>query len=122
MHTLCLLVLPPGRNSREHIAIALEPFNENTDYERGWWDWYQVGGRFTGIFDDYSPRQDPRNLETCRVCHGIGVHPKSQQACAQCEGGGIDHKWPTEWVPYPGDITTPEKVLAIQQEREHWAS
>lgn len=39
----------------------------------GQWDWYQVGGRWTGWLEpEYEPHMDPRNTEQCMLCVG---HP-----------------------------------------------
>jgi len=39
----------------------------------GKYDWYQLGGRFTGYFTDYNPNTDPKNVETCGLCEGTGM-------------------------------------------------
>lgn len=37
------------------------------------WDWWQIGGRWTGELDgDYDPRQDIENQEWCNICDGTG--------------------------------------------------
>lgn len=36
------------------------------------WDWWTVGGRWTGLFSDYDPTKDPANLEVCTLCCGTG--------------------------------------------------
>lgn len=41
------------------------------------WDWWQVGGRWTGFFtegdeDPYDPALDPRNYEPCPICDQTG--------------------------------------------------
>lgn len=37
------------------------------------WDWWQIGGRWTGALDgDYDPCQDIENQEWCKVCDGTG--------------------------------------------------
>lgn len=41
------------------------------------WDWWQVGGRWTGAFtaadeQPYEPGMDPGNIETCVICGGTG--------------------------------------------------
>lgn len=97
--------------TEENISAALAPFNEY-DHDDGWWDWYQIGGRFTGIFDDYNPKLDPRNQEPCPFC------AKVQGVCKQCNGSGIHTKWPTSWARYPGDITTPAQALSVLDERK----
>lgn len=34
------------------------------------WDWYQVGGRWTGFLSDYNPLDDPNNVKECFHCQG----------------------------------------------------
>jgi len=37
------------------------------------WDWWVIGGRWTGQLDaDYDPRKDPANLVKCVICKGTG--------------------------------------------------
>lgn len=40
---------------------------------RSKWDWWQVGGRWTGMMDpEYDPQTDPNNIEKCDLCGGTG--------------------------------------------------
>lgn len=59
------------------------------------WDWYTVGGRWSGCLDpDYDPEDDARNYELCRACGGSGINKKKAQAkCLQCDGTGIAVKF-----------------------------
>lgn len=72
------------------------------------WDWWQIGGRWTGVLTDHDPETDPRNLETCRSCTGTGVYTNPQDGlsgvCHQCSGSGQSTKWPTQWASYDGDV------------------
>lgn len=36
------------------------------------WDWWEVGGRWTGAFGDYDPYKDNDNYEPCNMCKGTG--------------------------------------------------
>lgn len=36
------------------------------------WDWYTVGGRWTGENSEYEPVTDPENYESCSMCGGTG--------------------------------------------------
>lgn len=82
---------------------------ESTYNPKSKWDWYQIGGRWSGLLNpDYDPAEDPRNQEVCRQCHGTGKRNdalgQSQRAkdptytCNGCDGKGQSTKWPTEWV------------------------
>jgi len=80
----------------------MAPFQSND--ESGYWDFFQVGGRWTGALDDtYDSRKDPRNMEPCLICKGS----KDKVAtCRACQGSGTGVKWPTGWAPFDGDTTT----------------
>lgn len=60
------------------------------------WDFYQVGGRFTGTFDGYDPTKDAANMEACQF-HQAGPD------CIHCKGTGTSVKWPTQWAGHDGD-------------------
>lgn len=65
------------------------------------WDWYQVGGRFTGLLGAYEPTKDPRNFESCSACGGTGKRnstPGSEAGCNVCNGKGLRLKWAADWV------------------------
>ena len=77
MHYGILVVLPkPSRDVKARVENALQPYGDGNK-----WDWYQIGGRWSGVLDGYKPEDDPRNKE-----------PNGQE------------KWPTEWAAHPGDI------------------
>jgi len=39
------------------------------------WDWYAVGGRWSGMLGEYDPTQYEHNYEPCDVCNGTGSRP-----------------------------------------------
>ena len=104
-------------------------YDEKTETSSGFWDWYQIGGRWSGAHGTYNPEDDPENIEICTICHGSGfrIDPIGQDArdkdpsytcngCGEYDGnkGGWTHskygagmklKWATEWKENPGDIT-----------------
>ncbi len=115
MHALVAVILPKGikhREARTVIARTMEPFSQEGG--QGMWDWYQVGGRFTGIFSGYNPNTDPANSETCDLCRGTGKRTdmEVQNGCNGCAGKGIRIVWPTDWQPHDGDII---KVRAMKK-------
>jgi hypothetical protein len=67
------------------------------------WDWYEVGGRYTGVLDSYDPTADPDNWETCRLCHGTGQRTDMvvESGCNLCHGSGRALK--DQLKPHPGD-------------------
>jgi hypothetical protein len=103
-----------------------------------WWDWWSLGGRWTGALDGYDPEQDERNLEVCDLCQGTGdrkdLEPPKWKAecggCNGCHGKGKRAKWPTEWARHDGDIVPVETLTQEQYEKfyhividgwGHWA-
>lgn len=70
------------------------------------WDWYQIGGRWTGYWGNYDPEKDPDNIETCWLCQGTGTRTdmKVNNGCNGCQGTGKAVRWPTQWKTYAGDI------------------
>lgn len=78
----------------------------------GFWDWYQIGGRWTGVLDGYNPDKDPVNIETCWLCQGTGTRQdmKVENGCNGCLGTGKKEKWPTKYAKHPGDIAPIETL------------
>jgi hypothetical protein len=118
----------------------LKPFDENGEwFARGSrWDWWVVGGRFTGILDpSYDPDKDERNYSPCEYCEATGVttqavadkYPAYQEhvgkPCIQC---AVDHDGKPK--PFPGrsrnwhnveqdsDVGTTDDILARRKELE----
>ena len=89
----------------------VESWNEN-----GKWDWYQIGGRWTGLFEkSYDPTTDPRNIEVCNTCEGTGTRKDwpdnctpewiaECKGCNGCQGKGTRSMWPTQWSNDTGCI------------------
>jgi hypothetical protein len=93
MHFSTLVILkaePP--HLQEALENQLQVFGQAGSGE---WDWWQVGGRWTGHFNGYDPEKDPVNLEP---------------------NGRV--KWPTEWAPHSGDIK-PVKSLTQEDLKVH---
>jgi hypothetical protein len=122
-----VLVLIPSDTSDvpEAVETMLAPFDENGQFFRegdentppSRWDWWTIGGRWTGSLDGYDPRTDPANLEPCDLCGGTGDRaawrnePRQNQVpsgCNGCDGKGIRVKWTL--APHDGDI---QPVAAI---------
>ena len=77
------------------------------------WDWYEIGGRWTGeLVDDYDPYRDPDNLEDCWICKGTGKRDDElgrkariedpTYTCNGCDGEGKSVK--SQLKRFPGDI------------------
>lgn len=112
-----------SRPGREHVEEAVEGCMEA--WRGTWFDWYQIGGRWTGLFDGYDPEDDPANLAQCLLCWGTGVrsddvgieqkmpereiidagHKRFGQIgwCNGCDGRGMAVEWPTGFKAHDGD-------------------
>lgn len=96
------------------VERALERYQEHK------YDWYQIGGRWTGHFDGYDPDNDPHTHELCEVCGGTGNRSKwrhelpEQPGCNGCKGTGIAQQWPTKWPFRSGDC----KPAALLTEKD----
>jgi hypothetical protein len=99
------------------VEAAMGPHEENG----GFWDWYQIGGRWTGTFDGYEPEKDPANIETCSLCAGTGTRPNGLKefgqawfdachGCNGCDGTGKKATWPTQWKRHAGDVIPVSKL------------
>lgn len=99
------------------VERLLAPYDEAGEWfaDGSRWDWWQIGGRFTGALDGYDPGEDPENLTACEVCEGTGTRPEwpvetspewivECNGCNGCHGQGQHLKWPSEWADHAGDI------------------
>ena len=126
MHVSVLVMIHPQHLQRRANDLAKtiedlmlphrEVYDEESEETRGYWDWYQIGGRWTGHFDGYDPEQDPQNVETCPLCVGTGDRPDTNQpGCNGCGGKGQRSKWPTDWALHTGDLTTVRALQALKE-------
>ena len=138
----CVIVITDERNpSTDAVAALMEPHREDENCN-GHWDWYQIGGRWTGKFDGFVPADDPSYYETCKICGGTGMrndqadrehrlmHP--EYTCNGCNGTGKSLKWPTQYPSHPEDfrrvaniwhISTPYSFVTPDgewHEKESW--
>ncbi len=128
MHFHLEIIMPPTDKIEEEISHILAPFDEGNEESRNaFWDWYQIGGRWTGTKDGFDPASDENNVERCELCNGTGFRTDNvgetaraaepTYTCNSCgkwqEGGTWTHsefgagkhlKWPTQWAQYKGDI------------------
>lgn len=95
----------------ERVAVLLEPYKEEEEWgEDGTrWDWWQIGGRFTGTLSGYEWWKDEENYSKCKFCGGTGfttqavadIYPAYAdgvgEACIQCNKE-LDGEAP----PFPG--------------------
>jgi len=103
-----------GFNESEYDEDSVPPIT--------FFDWYSIGGRWTGAHDKYDPYKDTANEQLCFICKGTGDRPewvtyninneriftddwaKKCNGCNACHGTGVDFVHPSRFKPYKGDI------------------
>jgi hypothetical protein len=138
-HYLVGVLLPAdttAENAEARIGAAIEPWNERDgENENGRWDWWQFGGRWTGVWSDYDPTKDPANHKPCWLCQGTGMRNDGtgrahraeypEYTCNGCGDGpkpGVMVEHPTRWVAKPAlDIVPVEAFLATEGIRPPYA-
>jgi hypothetical protein len=129
MHYAIMVIIKKRCSIEAGIAHVMKPFGNGRE-----WDWYQIGGRWTGLFDGYKPEEDESNIEICDLCKGtgfrndlIGKQMREEDPTYTCNacgaydkenkiwshgryGIGRRLKWPTEWKRNAGDIMSVEKL------------
>lgn len=142
MHYHAEVWLPELKDVHNQIEKAMAPFSEN-DYQtekiieydeeywrnpQGFWDWWQIGGRWTGAHTGYDPYEDERNVKRCLICGGTGfrndqtgVKARRNDPSYTCNGcgtwdeetgewkhgrwgAGRTLRWSTDFEPHLGDM------------------
>lgn len=92
------------------------------------WDWWVVGGRWSGHLGGYDVRDYPENFEICFLCNGSGTRPdgiekfgedwaKSNNGCNGCNGEGTCLKWGDHVVPSDGNAKPVQSLLSLEGEK-----
>lgn len=116
-HFLTLVLVDKKDNIDETVERLLAPYDENNEWfkDGSRWDWWVIGGRFTGALTGYNPYTDPDNLHPCKWCEETGsitasiaeIYPAYAEhvgkKCFQCDGTGqqVRHRL----KKYAGDTT-----------------
>ena len=95
MHFHAEIHLETNTDFEKQIEQIMAPYSEEIS-EDGWWDWWQIGGRWTNAHDSsYDPEADPRNQEICFLCNGtgfrndkIGIEARKNDSTYTCNGCG----------------------------------
>jgi hypothetical protein len=127
MHFSCVVGVPARSNdTHQSVEAALAPFffDDPDADNNAFWDWWSIGGRWTGYFEPgYEPAADPRNFETCTLCEGTGTRDWSEcvhvtpewiercNGCNGCDGTGRSLKWPTRWAPRDLDRVSHDQAV-----------
>jgi len=118
MHYHAEVWIPHTEDIESQVAKAMEPDEEHG----GFWDWYQVGGRWKGAHaPDYDPEKDRAHMVKCDLCNGTGVRPGGKEqfgekwfaannGCNGCQGKGEKLEWPTQWQPHEGDVMAVREI------------
>ena len=121
-----VVVIVPGDVPEvgEAADRLLAPFDEQGEWSRDGsrWDWYVLGGRWTGALDGYDPTTDPANIVTCDLCSGTGTRPEWPAECTAewiaecngcngCSGNGTRLRW--DFVPHMGDVWPVSEITTI---------
>lgn len=130
MHYYALAVIPDdAEDVTDAVATLMAPYREGDEEgDTGFWDWYSIGGRYTGRISGYDPSTDPINYTPCRLCEGTGVRrdgiatgqgthlielvePRFDKThrrygetgwCNGCNGTGMERNWSN--APHAGDV------------------
>ncbi len=119
-HYPVVVLVPPDVEKPElkpelEAERLLAPYDEGGEWfaDGSRWDWWTVGGRWTGSLDGFDPRTDPANTEMCDLCAGTGTRPDWPEDCTAswiaecngcngCHGEGTRLKW--NFARHDGDI------------------
>jgi len=115
MHYHCEIWLPEVLNYSDatyKVERMLQNYHEES--KRGFYDWYVIGGRYTGSHDNYNPQDDIKNITLCSICNGKGIRdnpPPSPalRGCNGCSGTGTSTKY--SYVPHSEDVMEQDKVV-----------
>lgn len=115
MHFRTLVLIPEKGDVLDCVTAAMEPWNEVENSRNGFWDWWQVGGRQSGLLSGYDPDKDPKNQVPCEYCGATGKRNDQyvQGPCNGCGGTGKRTTWPTQWLPHEGDVVPSSRALEV---------
>jgi hypothetical protein len=120
VHYFAVAIVPPG-DYEAQVRALMAPYDEQAEpeHEGAFWDYWLIGGRWTGVFTDYEASKDERNLGPCRICGGTGERmdrpgvahriENPEYKCNGCAGSGRQVSWTL--VPHYGDV---QPVAAIR--------
>lgn len=120
VHFYAWVAIPPGSEIDDAVAAAMEPYRVNEDQQESdaeddadVWDFWTIGGRYTGALDGFDPLQDPENQETCPRCSGSGIGAAPGEECPRCRASGRVATSPQRWRRHPGDVQSLHRVVHL---------
>lgn len=133
MHYHAEVWVPEKPRNKKHaeaiLSHMLSSYHEETGSKNAFYDFYSIGGRWTGAHDDYDPASNPLNYKACWLCNGSGVRPNTDcshsrgcngcshsRGCNGCGGTGMELNWPTEFVFHQGDMMSVEEAKKLKPE------
>lgn len=125
MHYYALALIPAQDGVVEAVTKVMGPWcEEDGENPNGWWDWWVIGGRWTGHLSEYDPVNDPRNWEKCFLCQGTGIRTDWRlkdptYGCNGCGNKGTDIppgmrlKHAPQWVRHEHDTIPVASLLRL---------
>jgi hypothetical protein len=106
---------PANKQEADQILEDLiGSYHEESNRSKGFYDFYQIGARYSGLHDSYDPSSNILNYKPCWLCNGSGKRPdmdcSHSRGCNGCGGTGVHLEWPTQFKFHEGDIMTVEEV------------
>jgi hypothetical protein len=110
------LVIVTREDAEADLDATVEKVMGPSEKNGGFWDWYQIGGRWTGTLDGYEPEKDEANIKPCNLCGATGKRADMEVAngCNGCAGTGKSVEWPTQWKRHAGDVMPVEQLTEEQ--------
>ncbi|GAA1578865.1 hypothetical protein [Leucobacter aridicollis] len=126
MHYYALVEVPEGDEPFEkRLAAVLAPHKEGVEGGSELWDWWILGGRWSGRLSGYDPYTDPVNQKRCWLCQGtkfrndeLGKRERAlnpEYTCNGCGGTGLMTVHESEFVPHAGNVA---KFGALSKEMQ----
>ena len=110
MHFYALAVVPGDGDVDRLVAETLAPYDYRREVEPhtaedgtahwynpdGLWDWFQIGGRWTGVLSGYRPQEDPSLMP------GRGGGLSRLTLAGDRRAGESDRRVVRSWIESPG--------------------
>lgn len=126
-YSVLCIVLDPGDGFRDVESVRSLVDEAMAPHENDLFDWYQIGGRWTGAFDGYEADKDPCNIEKCPQCSGSGMRDDDigrqsrmtdpSYTCNGCSGKGERPVWPTARRARDGDVVPLDSLTQDQYQK-----